>query len=489
MTRVVWLCVFLAIAGSALAADPRGGKLGKSSIAEKKFCENSTPEEMIGSYGRVWGPLGKEGGISGKESQAIEDKLVDFYLCRAISDKNLASCSSLAKLPYRGAEEETLAGRCKSEFYRLGFDEFLAGRSAAVGGCQTFIHDWGVGQRVGAPAAAICDVLQSRRNEPVCSALAVRGWSDANCQEDVPSSAKDCRGKSNCLGRWELHQAVTKRNAARCPGYLRSACRNWIAESPAECAEAEALLRKTYCKLHAQAYERTKGSTARHGGAGIEWVTIPGGSFMMGSEEGSDEKPRHRVTVRTFQLAKTLVTKAQYKACVDAGNCVVPSCNWPAATGEENLPVVCVSWPEAKKFSEWLGGRLPSESEWEYAARSSGKDWKYPWGNEAMTCERVVTGGCNSSAEPVCSKPEGNTQQGLCDMTGNVWGWTQDWYHSLYNGAPTDGSAWETPTGSERVFRGGSWYDDEGDACAAGRGAGDPNGRLPYLGLRPARSQ
>ncbi len=258
MTRVVWLCVFLAIAGSALAADPRGGKSGKPSTAEKKFCENSTPEEIIGSYGRIWGPLGEEGGISGKESQAIEAQLIDLHLCRAISDRHLASCSSLVKLPYGGAEEETLAGRCKSEFYRLGFDEFLAGRGVA-GACQAFIQDWGVGQGVGAPVADICSALRSRGNKPVCSALAARGWSDANCQEDVPSSAKDCRGKSNCLGRWELHEAVTKRNAARCPGYLRFACRNWISGSPAECAQAEALLRRTYCKLYARAYERTKG--------------------------------------------------------------------------------------------------------------------------------------------------------------------------------------------------------------------------------------
>lgn len=256
MTRLWGLYVSLVLAGPALAADADVAKSGKSTAAEKKFCENSTPQEIIESYGRIWGQ--RAGGISGKESEVIEDQLIDLHLCRAISDKRLATCSPLAKLSYRGAQEETLAGRCMREFYRLGFDEFLAGGGAA-GACQAFIQDLGVDQRPGFSTADICGALRNRGNKPVCSVFAARGLGDADCRESMPFSAKDCQGNSSCLGRWELYQAVTKRSAAGCPGYLRFACRNWIAGLPAECAQAEARLRRTYCKLYAQAYKRTKG--------------------------------------------------------------------------------------------------------------------------------------------------------------------------------------------------------------------------------------
>jgi formylglycine-generating enzyme required for sulfatase activity/serine/threonine protein kinase len=225
---------------------------------------------------------------------------------------------------------------------------------------------------------------------------------------------------------------------------------------------------------------------ASAGKAGIAWVSIPGGTFTMGSGNG-DEGPRHQVTVGTFQMAKTLVTNKQYKACVEAGACTLPS----SYVGGDDQPVVNVDWSQAKTFSKWVGGRLPSEAEWEYAARSAGKDWEYPWGNEAATCERAVISeggnGCGrNSTWPVCSKPKGNTKQGLCDMAGNVWEWVQDWYHGSYNGAPTDGSAWED-TGSGRVYRGGSWNFDAGFARSAYRNNFDPADRYGFLGFRPAR--
>lgn len=197
-------------------------------------------------------------------------------------------------------------------------------------------------------------------------------------------------------------------------------------------------------------------------GVEIAWVTIPGGNFARGNDKYF--KPRQSVTVRTFQMAKTSVTFAQYKRCVAAGACTPAhvsdgkcsfwdgarwnnNVNLPASFQAGDQPVVCVDWDQAKQFSEWVGGRLPSEAEWEYAALSAGKEWKHPWGNEDATCERAVMidagYGCGKgSAWPVCSKPKGNTEQGLCDMNGNVEEWTQDWYHASYDGAPADGSPW-----------------------------------------------
>jgi formylglycine-generating enzyme required for sulfatase activity len=228
------------------------------------------------------------------------------------------------------------------------------------------------------------------------------------------------------------------------------------------------------------------------GKAGIEWVTIPGGSFMMGSNEGLDnEKPRHRVTVKPFQMAKTLVTNNQYQACVQAGACTAPADYGDVLKGDDQ-PVLGVDWNQAKAFSEWAGGRLPSEAEWEYTARSAGKEQKYPWGDAEATCEKAVISsggdGCGRNATwPVCSKPAGNTQQGLCDMAGNAWEWTQDWYHDSYNGAPTDGSAWEIPRGSLRVYRGGSANYLSDHARSSYRNANEPNAR--GIGFRPVRRE
>ena len=257
-------------------------------------------------------------------------------------------------------------------------------------------------------------------------------------------------------------------------------------------ARAEEQVRAA-AEAKARAEEQVKAAEAK-AAAAIKWVTIPGGSFAMGygADDGwSFAKPIHQVAVKPFQMAKTLVTVAQYKACVDAGACAAPAtggyCNWGVA-GRDQHPVNCVDWNQAQAFSAWAGGRLPSESEWEYAARSAGKDWKYPWGDEAATCETAVISGCTSGGTaPVCSEPAGNTKQGLCDMAGNVWEWVQDWYHDSYNGAPTDGTAWESPAGSFRVFRGGSWGVGAVNARSADRNRDDPGDRRLLLGFRPAR--
>ncbi|HAH06740.1 MAG TPA: hypothetical protein DCM05_09490 [Elusimicrobia bacterium] len=225
------------------------------------------------------------------------------------------------------------------------------------------------------------------------------------------------------------------------------------------------------------------------GRGGIAWVTLSGGEFVMGSGEGgvknrnvvarlfsgsegaagalreTDQKPAHKVQLASFQLAKKEVTNRQYNACVEEGTCqpaICPRGSEDPSTDPDD-PVVCVTWEQARRFSEWVGGRLPSEAEWEYAARSGGKPVLYPWGSESPDCRRAVmskgrVGGCGrESTAPGCSKPLGNTDQGLCDMAGNAWEWVQDWYHSSYKNAPTDGSAWESPATSRRVVRGGGW--------------------------------
>ena len=230
---------------------------------------------------------------------------------------------------------------------------------------------------------------------------------------------------------------------------------------------------------------------------GITWVTICGGTFQMGSTEGSsDELPVHAVTVPTFEMTATEVTVAQYAECVTAGECTVPTtggnCIWNDP-GYENHPVNCVDRVQVMTFCEWAGGRLPSEAEWEYAARSGGQDVAYPWGDEMATCAQAVmyggSAGCGTGRTwAVCSMTEGNTDQGLCDMAGNAWEWVKDWWHSNYTGAPTDGSAWmEDPIGNMWVLRGGSLDTYAASLRAANREYGYPTFQGVTLGLRCAR--
>ncbi len=228
----------------------------------------------------------------------------------------------------------------------------------------------------------------------------------------------------------------------------------------------------------------------------IEWIHVSGGSFFMGSSDSDlDERPVHLVNVPSFEMMKTEVTVEFYSTCVIAGACETPgtgvNCNW-GRSGFEDHPLNCVTWFQAVDFCDWVAGRLPSEAEWEYAARSNGQDIVYPWGNQTATCDYAVMNdggaGCGTeSTWPVCSKPNGNTATGLCDMAGNVWEWVLDWYHQNYEGAPGDGSAWLDPEGTERVFRGGGIWSDHDRVRAAKRHRYGPSVQIVDLGFRCAR--
>ena len=246
----------------------------------------------------------------------------------------------------------------------------------------------------------------------------------------------------------------------------------------------------------------------------FKWVWIPGGSFTMGADAPL-AGPRHKVVIKRFQMAEAAVTNKQYGACVAAGACsaahdsdgtciVFGGIRWwpgilPAAFKGDDQPVVCVSLEQARTFSKWVGGRLPSEAEWEYAALSAGRNQKYPWGNEAPSCARAVLATRNdglgdpryacgrNTTWPVCSKPAGNTRQGLCDMAGNADEWVQDEFHGYsYEGAPVDGSAWES-LGESPSTRGSSWATIFPDAWTARRSAERRGTWADRLGFRPAR--
>ena len=184
----------------------------------------------------------------------------------------------------------------------------------------------------------------------------------------------------------------------------------------------------------------------------LQWVALEGGAFSMGRDGGDDdEEPAHEVKVAPFELNRAEVTVHQYRRCVVAGGCGAPltgpRCNW-ARAGRDNHPVNCLSRPLAETFCAWAGARLPTEAEWEFAARGgAGQARRYPWGAEPASCDRAVMPddkgpGCGEgTTAPVCSRPAGNSRHGLCDLSGNVWEWVADCWHKGYVGAPADGSA------------------------------------------------
>ena len=211
----------------------------------------------------------------------------------------------------------------------------------------------------------------------------------------------------------------------------------------------------------------------------IKWTRIPAGHFRMGNNKGSqNEQPVHTVTISRFFIAQTETTVAQYEACVTAGACQPPTWSEPNSefnltTGSNNKyrgftgkdqPITGISWHDAKAFCTWAKARLPSEAEWEYSARSAGVYHYFPWGNEKPNCVRAVMDGslgdgCGSKhTAPPCTKPQGNSKQGLCDMSGNVSEMVEDCWFPSYIGAPASGVARTTGCNKSRiVYRGGNF--------------------------------
>ena len=218
-----------------------------------------------------------------------------------------------------------------------------------------------------------------------------------------------------------------------------------------------------------------------------EMVVIPAGSFEMGSNENADERPVHRVNVPSFLIGKTEVTQGQWKAVMGSNPSSFSSCG-------DDCPVERVSWNEAQQFAQRLSQktgktyRLPSEAEWEYAARA-GSTSKWSFGDSDYQLGDYAWFSANSQGKTQRVAQKRPNAFGLFDMHGNVWEWVQDCWHGDYTGAPTDGSAWTTGcSNSSRVRRGGSWDGGPAGLRSADRGWDTPDYRSGGIGLRLART-
>ena len=223
----------------------------------------------------------------------------------------------------------------------------------------------------------------------------------------------------------------------------------------------------------------------------------------MGALMTPDEQPIHLVTIPDFKILRNEVTVGQYRACVDAGACDPPRCtaedvsrgvivcNW--AELRENHPVNFVTWTNAQQFATWVGARIPSEAEWEYAARSQGRVQTFPWGNTSPDCTMSDYGGCpEQGTSTVCAHPGGHTEQGVCDMAGNLSEWVADFYHDNYRGAPRNGEPWCDGGSCEhdrafRVLRGGGWSSVSAGIRASDRSAVGPLSGGSNAGIRLVR--
>ena len=249
------------------------------------------------------------------------------------------------------------------------------------------------------------------------------------------------------------------------------------------------------------------GSTIIRENDGMEMVYVPAGEFTMGSEDGeSNERPVHAVYLDAYWMDKYEVTNEQYAVFLNlaGGNLITDLIYWvdegvwtiriteqdgvwKANDGYENHPMVEVSWYGAQAYCEWAGGSLPTEAEWEKAARGT-DERTYPWGNESPTCNLVnfdPGNGCVGDTSEVGSYPGGASPYGVLDMAGNVNEWMTDWYdENFYSDSP-----FENPMSSEdvshyRILRGGSYLDYDLTLRASGRHPTYPSISWSHIGFR-----
>ncbi len=223
--------------------------------------------------------------------------------------------------------------------------------------------------------------------------------------------------------------------------------------------------------------------------ASLDWVRIQGGTFPMGATDlDPDCAPVHPVKVGSFEMSRTEVTREQYARFMKATSRPKPP-HWDHELfARAGAPVIGVTWHDAEAFCRWAGGRLPTEAEWEFAARGP-EGRAYPWGAELPQASRAIFhldigfGG----TMPAGTKPAGATREGLHDLAGNAYEWCADWYDAdYYRLSPTDAPKGPA-TGTMRVIRGGAWISFPDALRSASREKYPPGKSSTLIGFRPVR--
>ncbi|MEW6774896.1 MAG: SUMF1/EgtB/PvdO family nonheme iron enzyme [Bdellovibrionota bacterium] len=227
-------------------------------------------------------------------------------------------------------------------------------------------------------------------------------------------------------------------------------------------------------------------------------VRVPGGPFLRGASGGkTDEQPARKASLGAYYIDRTEVSAAKYQECSDLGACT-PARIYPEESGPDS-PVTGVSWFQARDYCLWRGKRLPTEAEWEKAARGD-TGWRFPWGdlfdpkraNGADTADDGTLGGTDGFAAlaPVESFPDGASPYGILQMAGNVSEWVLDWYDPEYYRRGPIKNPRGPSTGTQKVVRGGSWNDvqraETGDLRATSRTPLDFNAARAFIGFRCA---
>ncbi len=229
---------------------------------------------------------------------------------------------------------------------------------------------------------------------------------------------------------------------------------------------------------------------------GMTLVCVPAGEFTMGTESSdpASDEPAHQVMLDAFWIDQTEVTNAMYQQCVAAGACTAPRkdrsstrINYYDASEYATFPVVYASWDVAASYCRWAGRTLPTEAQWEKAAR--GTDGRiYPWGNQAPTCRLANFGNCVADTNAVGNYPKGVSPYGAYDMAGNVYEWVADWYGEGYYSQSPSANPTGPSSGDSRVVRGGTWSDDALRVRATDRNYNRPDFDNFYYGFRCAWS-
>jgi formylglycine-generating enzyme required for sulfatase activity len=211
---------------------------------------------------------------------------------------------------------------------------------------------------------------------------------------------------------------------------------------------------------------------------------VSAGWFEMGSTTGDeDEKPVHRVWLDAFYMDTHEVTMKEYQAFRQAtGHQALPEWASKYAPGDQH-PVIGVSWDDAAAYCRWAEKQLPSEAQWEKAARGT-DERMYPWGNEPPHDKLANYDGKRQGTTPVGSFADGKSPYGIHDLAGNVWEWVRDWYDARYYSQSPERNPVNTTAAEFRVLRGGGWLDSAALVRAALRIRYAPDLRLTIIGFR-----